>query len=49
MFHHIMFLSDEGPTLKTFDFTIRIGSLDQPFLFRSCERHEVTLHGGDMR
>ena len=22
----VVFLSDEGPTLKTFDFTIRIGS-----------------------
>ena len=32
---HAMFLSDEGPTLGTLDFTIRIGSIyTNLFLFR---------------
>ena len=27
-----MFLSDEGPTLETLDFTIRVSAVNQPFL-----------------
>ena len=31
-----MFLSDEGPLLKTLDFTIRIGSIHQPLYISIC-------------
>ena len=34
-----MFLSDEGPTLETLDFTIRIGSTPTFFIFRFVSEH----------
>ena len=34
-----MFLSDEGPTLETLDFTIRIGSTRTFFIFRLVSEH----------
>ena len=30
----VLFLSDEGPTLETLDYTIRIGSAPTVFIFR---------------
>ena len=35
-----MFLSDEGPTLETLDFTIHIGKL---FIFEHCLRSTLRL------
>ena len=42
-FIYFLFLSDEGPMLETLDFTIRIGSTDQPFHISICSLNMVEL------